>query len=140
MDQESALLATLDSYADAYCAKNIDELMSLFDDGDDISVIGTGEDELCSGRDQIRSLFLRNFDDATANRFEWHWRQPTVRGDTGVVAVLLTIHLEIDGRFVKVPIRWTVTAHHDDKRWVWLHRHASSAALSQDKGTAYPTQ
>lgn len=54
MTPERDLLATLDEYADAYCAKDIDRLMRLFDEGDDVSVIGTGEDELCSGRAEIR--------------------------------------------------------------------------------------
>ena len=72
MSEESEVLATLDAYADAYCAKDTDVLMALFDTGDDISVIGTGADELCAGRSEIRDLFERNFAAATAHRFEWH--------------------------------------------------------------------
>ncbi len=57
MSPHSDLLATLDEYADAYCAKDLDRMMPLFDSGDDISIIGTGADELCSGQDQVRELF-----------------------------------------------------------------------------------
>ena len=39
-----AIIATLDDYANAYCAKDIDSLMRVFDDTGNISVIGTGED------------------------------------------------------------------------------------------------
>ncbi len=46
MSPHGELLVTLDEYADAYCAKNLDRLMALFDTGDDISIIGTGADEL----------------------------------------------------------------------------------------------
>jgi ketosteroid isomerase-like protein len=139
MGQEEELLATLDAYADAYCAKDADRLMGLFDAGDDISVIGTGGDELCSGRGQVRALFERNFAEATAREFEWHWRHVTVAGDTGVVATTLTIHLDLEGEPLQVPIRWTVALRQTEDGWVWLHRHASSAAGSQDDGQAYPT-
>ena len=75
---------------------------------DDISVIGTGSDELCSGREPIREPFLRNFEEATASRFEWHWTRTAVRGDTAVIASTITIHLEFEGRRVTVPCagRW----------------------------------
>lgn len=139
MTPERDLLATLDEYADAYCAKDIDRLMRLFDEGDDVSVIGTGEDELCSGRAEIQDLFRRNFAEATAHTFDWHWTQVTVRRDTGVIAASLTIHLDIDDQPMQVPVRWTVALSRRDDRWVWLHRHASSAAGSQRAGTAYPT-
>jgi ketosteroid isomerase-like protein len=135
---EAELRATLEEYAEAYCAKDVDRLMALFDGGDDISVIGTGADELCYGPAAIRELFQRNFREATAERFEWHWTKVTLREDTGVIATTLTIHLDLDGRKVAVPLRWTVTLHRKDGSWRWLHRHASSAAGSQDEGTAYP--
>ena len=140
MALDRGMLATMDEYADAYCAKDIGRLMALFDEGEDISVIGTGQDELCSGREQIQDLFLRNFSEATASRFEWHWRQTTLRGDTGLVSASLTIHLRVDGKPLQVPLRWTVVARRDGDRWLWLHRHASSAAASQEEGGAYPVE
>jgi hypothetical protein len=98
-----------------------------FDTGDDISIIGTGEDELCSGQGQVRDLLQHNFADATANRFEWHSTQVTVREDTGVIAITLTIHLDIDGEQLQIPLRWTVACKRHQHRRVWLYRHASSA-------------
>jgi ketosteroid isomerase-like protein len=133
-----AVLATLEDYAHAYCAKNIDSLMSVFDESDDISVIGTGADELCAGRAQVKDLFLRNFGEAQANRFEWHWTHTSVAGDHAVVAVTLTIHLETNGNKLRVPVRWTVVLRRRSGRWAWLHRHASTAASGQEEGQAYP--
>ena len=140
MSVEDEVLATFEGYADAYCGKDLDALMALFDPGDDISVIGTGADELCAGRSDIRALFERNFAEATAGRFEWHWRHVTVRGDTATVAASLTIHLLVAGEALAVPVRWTVSLHRDEGRWLWLHRHASAAASDQDDGAAYPGQ
>ncbi len=88
---EAIATATLDTYADAYCAKDVGGLMALFDPGDDVSVIGTGADELCTSQAEIRRLFERNFAEATADRFDWHWRHVTRRGDTATVAASLTI-------------------------------------------------
>ena len=132
------ILTTLEDYARAYCGKDIDALMSVFDDSDDISVIGTGADELCAGRSQVKDLFLRNFGEAQANRFEWHWKHVSADDDYAIVAVTLTIHLEIDGQSLRVPVRWTVALRRRADRWVWHHRHASTAASDQSEGQAYP--
>ena len=70
---KEAIYSTLEDYAEAYCAKVIDALMRVFDDSDNISVIGAGADELCVGRTAVKELFLRKFGEATANRFEWDW-------------------------------------------------------------------
>lgn len=139
MTDEEAALATLEEYAEAYCVKDIDRLMSLFDDGENISLIGTGADELCASRSAIKAVFLRNFSDASATRFEWHWKHVTVAGDCAVIAIALTIHLETQGGPLNVPVRWTVSLVRRSGRWRWLHGHASSAAVSQEEGTAYPT-
>lgn len=133
------LLATLQTYANAYCSKNIDVLMKLFGDGDHISVIGTGLNELCSNRGQVRELFQRNFAEATATRFEFDWTHAIVNGNTGVIAATLVIDLDVEGQEMRVPLRWTVAAVRTDDGWVWLHRHASSPTNSQPDGAAYPT-
>ncbi|MCP4386585.1 MAG: nuclear transport factor 2 family protein [Hyphomicrobiales bacterium] len=138
MTQEEAVLATLEEYADAYCTKDIDRLMALFDDGDDISLIGTGADEFCAGRSEIQAVFMRNFSDATASRFQRHWRHVTIAGDSAVVAATMTIHLDTEDGPLQVPVRWTVSLVRRSGQWRWLHRHASSAAASQEEGSAYP--
>ena len=136
--EKEAIMKTLEDYAAAYCAKDIDSLMRVFVDGDDISLIGTGGDELCGGRDAVKKVFLRNFEEATAHQFEWHWSHIIVSGDCAVVAISLTIHLEYQGDDLMVPVRWTVALKKDRGRWAWLHRHASAAASGQDEGQAYP--
>jgi len=112
--------------------------MAVFDESEDISAIGTGADELCAGRAQVRELFLRNFDEATANRFEWGWIHQSVSGDHALVAATVTIHLAMDGNEFQVPVRWTVAMRRRRAGWVWLHRHASTAAAGQEEGQAYP--
>ena len=136
--EKEAIMATLESYASAYCEKDIDALMKVFVDSEEISLIGTGGDELCGGRDAVKKVFLRNFEEATAEQFEWHWSHIIVSGDCAVVAITLTIHLIYQGEDLKVPVRWTVALKKDQGRWAWLHRHASSAASDQDEGAAYP--
>lgn len=136
--QTDAVLATLEEYAHAYCAKDIDALMSVFDDSDEISVIGTGADELCAGQTEVRDLFLRNFSEAQANSFEWHWTHVSIIDDQAVVAITLTIHLELEGNRLQVPIRWTVALRRQADGWRWIHRHASTAASDQSEGQAYP--
>lgn len=137
MDRE-AVLATLDEYADAYCTKDIKRLMAVFDDGDDITLIGTGADEFCTTRSAVENVFRRNFAEATATRFEWQKTHVTVFTLFAVVAVSVTIHLRTRADPLLIPVRWTVAMIRRSSGWRWLHRHASSAAATQEKGTAYP--
>ena len=133
-----AIRATLEDYARAYCAKNIDAQMDVFAISDNISVIGTGAEEFCVGQAQVRALFERNFAEATANRFEWTRVDTRVFDSHAVMSVKLVIHLNYQGNDLSIPIRWTVVLNKEDDQWVWVHRHASAAAQDQDEGEAYP--
>lgn len=133
-----AIISTLNDYAKAYCTKDIDAIMKVFDSGDNISVIGTGEDETCVGQTEIRTLFSRNFQEATARQFDWNWIDIRLSNNHAIASVKLTIHLEADGEQLSVPIRWSVFLKQTNNRWVWLHRNASIAASGQDEGQAYP--
>lgn len=139
MTDQDQIRATLEEYAEAYCAKDTARLMAIFVDGEAISLIGTGADELCVGRAAVAAVFDRNFHDATATRFEWHWQDIAIHGDAATVATTVSIHLEIDGEKVVVPVRWTVSLVNTQQGWKWVHRHASSAAGAQKDGAAYPT-
>lgn len=139
MTDNEEIKSTLEDYAKAYCAKDINSLMRVFENRDEISVIGTGADELCEGRNSVKELFLRNFAEATAIRFEWLWTNIIISDNYAVVAVSLIIHLEHQGNELKIPIRWSVALRKTD-RWAWLHRHASSPASDQKEGLAYPNQ
>jgi len=83
---KEAIISTLEDYVEAYCGKDIDSLMRVFDDTDNISVIGTGADELCVGRTAVKDLFLRNFGEATADKFEWGWVDTRISGNHAVVS------------------------------------------------------
>ena len=139
MTDKERVLATLDEYAQAYCAKDLERLMAIFVDGEAVSLIGTGGDELCSGRGAVASVFERNFRDATATEFEWGWTDVAIHDDAATVAIALVIHLNIDDEPLLVPVRWTVSLVRTGAGWKWVHRHASVAAGSQDTGSAYPT-
>ncbi|WP_299122055.1 nuclear transport factor 2 family protein [uncultured Tenacibaculum sp.] len=52
----NAIKSTLKNYAEAYYSKDIESMMSVFNDSDNISVIGTGADELCVGQNEFRNL------------------------------------------------------------------------------------
>ena len=139
MTDQELVHATLEGYADAYCAKDLDSLMAIFVDGEAVSLIGTGSDELCSGRKAVAAVFKRNFRDATATRFEWGWKDIAIHDKSATVAIALNIHLKIDDEAVVVPIRWTVSLVLTNAGWRWVHRHASTEASSQDEGSAYPS-
>ena len=86
-EENQSIMATLEDNATAYCAKDIDALLHVFVDGDDISLIGTGGDELCGGREAVKKVFNRDFEEATAYQFDWHWSYIIVSNDHAVVAI-----------------------------------------------------
>lgn len=138
MTDQELILLTLEEYAEAYCAKDLDRLMAIFVDGDAISLIGTGGDELCSGRTAVASVFARNFRDATATKFAWGCNSIAIHHRAATVAMALVIHIDMNREALRVPVRWTVSLVNTDRGWKWVHRHASVAASSQDEGSAYP--
>jgi len=137
VNSQDEVLATLDEYAVAYCNKDTDRIMRLFAD-EDISLIGTGADELCSGHTEVRAVFDRNFSEATAEKFDWQWRHIIVVENTAVIAVTFDLRLKTSAGPLVVPIRWTVSLVRRTDGWKWLHRHASAAAGGQKAGGAYP--
>ena len=140
MTDQDQVLATLEEYAAAYCTKDLDRLMAIFVDDGAMSLIGTGSDELCSGRNAVAAVFARNFRDATATRFEWGWKDIAIHEKSATVAIEVNIHLKINDEPVVVPVRWTVSLVLTPAGWKWVHRHASAAAGSQEEGSAYPTE
>jgi len=139
MSEKDRVVATLEDYATAYCSKDIDALMNVFDSDDQISVIGTGKEELCAGQQSVKRLFLRNFAEATVIKFEWEWSDVIIFDDQATIAQSLTLHLMTEEGQVLIPIRWSIFLKKRD-RWVWVHRHASTASSSQPEGQAYPSQ
>ncbi|MGF1751837.1 nuclear transport factor 2 family protein [Vibrio cionasavignyae] len=137
MNDYEQIVATLDQYAHAYCAKDIHALMQVFDSTNSVSVIGTGNDELCCGQNEVKDLFLRNFFEASATQFEWGWSDVVISNDHAVVAQCLTLHLSKGELEFSVPIRWSIMLK-KTSRWVWVHRHASTASTAQSDGHAYP--
>ena len=134
MNDQDTAFATLEEYADAYCAKDTDRLMALFDEGDDVTLIGTGADELCVGRAAIRDVFRRNFSEATATRFEWHWHHTTVADECAVVAITLTIHLDTEAGSLEVPVRWTVSMIRRRDSWrLPVRSHARTGKNSESR-------
>jgi ketosteroid isomerase-like protein len=144
MSDKESIMQTLEDYATAYCSKDVDALMRVFDDSDEITLIGTGSSEnLRIGQEEVKDVFVRNFRDATAKEFVYGRRNIFINGNVAVVAIVLTLNIEIDGNAISVPLRWTVSLikRNTDKsngRWVWVHRHASTPAAGQDKNSAYP--
>ena len=83
-------------------------------------------------------MLLRNFGEATANRFEWDWLDTRISGNHAVISITFSLHLEYMKNQLVVPLRWTVVVKNEIGCWVWIHRHASTAAANQDDGQAYP--
>jgi len=51
---------------------------------------------------------LRNFNEATATKFEWNWIDIRKSDDHAVASVTLSIHLKYKEDNLIVPIRWTI--------------------------------
>ena len=65
-DVESAVRETLDRFAQAYAAWDIDPVMRVFAPGDDIQLMGTGADEIRLGRGAVREQIERDFAEPAA--------------------------------------------------------------------------
>ena len=138
MDDKEKILNTLEHYQDAYNAKDLDRLMTLFGGECEPGVIGTGGDEYLFGRDAVRGLFARNFAETDEVDYGWGDRHVDVLADFAWVQARATVSGRVGEKRFNVPLRWTIVLAEQDGRWRWLHRHSSVAASAQKEGVSYP--
>lgn len=128
---ETAILATLENYANAYNTHDIDAIMALWADDPDVLLIGTGPDEKRIGIAEVRRQFAHNFARAKTLLFEFTNAVVSIYEDKAIVVANADVRTLVDDQIIQFSLRMTIILKYSQNRWWWVHRHA--ATLSHDQ-------
>lgn len=135
---ETAAIAALSRFSDAYDRRDLDELLSLFAPDADVVFIGTGPDERRVGRTEIQAQAERDWAQSEAGGFHWTWHSVSAAGSVAWLAAEGTIHATVRGQDMSLPMRLTSVLERRGDKWLFVQSHASVPAGGQKEGESFP--
>ncbi|HEV2459045.1 MAG TPA: nuclear transport factor 2 family protein [Ktedonobacterales bacterium] len=135
---ETAVLATLEQFKQAYEHRNMGHLLALFAPDADVVLFGTGADEKRIGLAEIQAQAERDWAQAEAFTLEWGWSSVSAAGSVAWVAADVVGHITMGGQEVHLPLRLTAVLEHRGGSWLWVQSHVSLPAAEQAEGESFP--
>ncbi len=135
---ESRIQSIIEKIAEAFEERDIDKMMSLFSNDADLVVIGTGADEKKIGRNEVKSLFKRDWAQSEASSIVYNWRSISQEGKLAWVAAEAVFYARVGSREMHLPTRLTIIMRESGEEWLIIHWHASFPAAGQQLGEAWP--
>ncbi len=135
---EKGVNSTLDKVAEAFEERDLDKIMSLFSPDEDIIVIGTGADERKVGKNEVRSLFKRDWSQSEASSIVYTSKAIFFEGKIAWAIAETAFYARIGSREIHLPTRLTIIMKKMDKKWLIVHWHASLPAFGQQIGESWP--
>ncbi len=123
---ETAILATLEAYANAYNTHDIDAIMALWADDPDVLLIGTGPDEKRIGTAEVRRQFAHNFARAKTLLFAFTNAMVSIHENSAIVVANADARTLVDDQIIQFSLRMTIILKYSQNRWWWVHRHAAT--------------
>jgi uncharacterized protein (TIGR02246 family) len=138
-DEETAreILEAIDEAAQAFRERDIDRFMDIYAPDPDVIIIGTGKDEKCVGREEIKRTIERAWSQSDSAYFKIGWRSISSAGNVAWVAADATVHVEIKGRVLVEDLRFTFVYEKRGDRWLIVHSHDSLPAAGQEEGESF---
>jgi len=130
--------STLDKVAEAFEERDLDKMMSLFATDEDFVVFGTGVDEKRVGKNEVRSLFKRDWSQSEESSITYNWKSISAEGKTAWAAADATFYARVGTREIHFPTRLTLIMKKSGRKWLIVHWHASLPAFGQQTGESWP--
>ncbi len=135
-----AIADFLSRYDAAFAVGDVADRLALFA-ADDVSVIGTGVDEVSRGRAAVEAILTSERAVSGRYRLDWLWRETQAMGDSASVlgeAYVLFRDLSPARDPGPMRLRVSLVLVPAGDRWVIRHSHASVPALAQRQGGFVP--
>ena len=136
---EIEVMATLQTFADAWASRDIDAVLGVFGPDPDVVVIGSGLDEKRLGRAELREQLQRDWARPEAVSVEFGWHLVSASGVVAWVTADMVVHARIAGEHVTFPGRLTAVLEKRRGQWKWMQSHFSLPAVDQAKSEAFLT-
>ncbi len=133
------VLDTIDGVAKAFEERDMNRFLASFAPDPDVVMIGTGEDEKCIGRDEIKAAIERAWSQSDSASFKLGWTSISASGSVAWVSADAAVHAKVGQRELVEDLRFTFVFEKRGDRWLIVQSHDSLPAATQDEGQAWPT-
>ena len=133
----SEIIRAIDEAAEAFEQRDMARFLDLFAPDADVVMYGTGRDEKCLGREEIRRAFERAWAQSESASFQLGWRSISSAGPVAWVAADATVRVEVEGRVLTEDLRITFVFERRDDRWLCVQSHDSLPAAGQEEGRSF---
>ena len=137
---EKEVMATLQTFAEAWAGRDIDAVLGLFGPDPDVVVIGSGLDEKRLGRTELREQLLHDWAQSDAVSVEFGWHLVSASGVVAWVTADMVVHARIAGKHMTFPGRLTAVLEKRRGMWKWMQSHFSLPAVDHANGALFPAQ
>jgi ketosteroid isomerase-like protein len=134
---EAMVLAVVQKWLEAYEARNLNALMSLFVPDNDVTVIGTGADEKRIGLAEIRMQLKRDFSQSTGISAELGWYLISAAGIVAWIAADCLFRVRTGDQEIKLPLRLTAILEQRADQWLISQWHVSIPDAGQSEGASW---
>jgi uncharacterized protein (TIGR02246 family) len=136
---QQQVIAAMNDWAAAYDRKDAAAYADAFGGDDDVILLGTGSDEIAVGRNAIRHMIQRDFEEAEQVRVELGDVRVAAAGDVAwAVMPDAAVEVTVDGQQQSIPLRITAVFQSTDGRWLIRHAHVSAPMTAQEAGHSFP--
>ncbi len=122
---EHEIMAVLEHFRNTVAQRNMQGVIALFSTDPDIFILGSEENELARGPDQLRKFFERIFSRPVTYNFEWKSYAVSVADYVAWVAINALVRVKGNGRDTSSPYRITAVLEKRNDMWLLMHYHGS---------------
>jgi hypothetical protein len=134
----AAIQTTLDRYLTGYTQRNMALLLSAFAPDPDVTIWGTGKDELIVGRAAIQREIERDWSQSDEIHWEWEPIAASVAGNVAWIRTQGEIYARMGSIRIYMPTRITAVLELRDGTWLIQQMHLSVPAQGQTEGESFP--
>ena len=134
---KAGIEAVLRRMAERYAAKDPDGVLTLFA-GDESIIVGTGEDEVRFGLEEIRTQVERDIAQADSISMGFEDLRMSVVGDAAFAYADAVLAGSADGEQFRLPVRMTAGLVRAGDDWRIAQIHVSVAFGEQAEGESFP--
>jgi ketosteroid isomerase-like protein len=135
---ETAVVAVLNKFMEAYKKRDLEGLMSVVTPDDDLFLFGTGLDEKRTGREEFKYQAERDWAQTEALAFNFTWHRVSAAGPVAWVASEGMGQGKAGGQGFEFPLRMTTVLEQQGDEWFVVQSHVALPAPAQEEGDSVP--
>ncbi len=134
---ETEIKALIEEMWTRYAQKDLEGCLEFWANDPDVTVIGTGVDEVRLGAEELRNAMKRDFEQAGSITQSIEWLRISAVRDAAWSAGTITLTTTVNGNEVVLPARQTNVCVKQSGAWRIVQLHLSLPAMDQGAGRSW---